>query len=275
MLLRARFDPLHDAATEQQLFDLLDAAAAEAAAVGSTTVALPTRSGTSVSVTLSRDQLAAAARPMQRAAIALIEGLRSADAASTLVIPAGWTTVPGLCDALIGMSGMRAVPLPEGLIARAASRIAPDAREGAAAAADLPADDAVTLHRSVTFVAPLEAATDLTVADAAAASRLAPPTHLFWNGEAVALSDAIEIGRAPAPGGVRLDEGLAGISRLHCSLRPSQQGIEVVDHSRHGTWVNGRRIAGRATLMAGDRLRIGDPGVELALIAVGGGADAR
>ena len=33
---------------------------------------------------------------------------------------------------------------------------------------------------------------------------------------------------------------------------------------------NGERVAGRARLRAGDRLRIGDPGVELALIAVDG-----
>jgi pSer/pThr/pTyr-binding forkhead associated (FHA) protein len=43
----------------------------------------------------------------------------------------------------------------------------------------------------------------------------------------------------------------------------------LVDHSRHGTLVNGERVAGRARLRAGDVLRIGEPGVELPLIAVG------
>ena len=67
-----------------------------------------------------------------------------------------------------------------------------------------------------------------------------------------------------------LAEGLAGVSRLHCTLRDEAEAIVLVDHSRHGTWVNGERVAGRARLRAGDRLRIGDPGVELALIAVDG-----
>jgi pSer/pThr/pTyr-binding forkhead associated (FHA) protein len=46
--------------------------------------------------------------------------------------------------------------------------------------------------------------------------------------------------------------------------------VVLDDHSRHGTFVNGERDAGRARLRAGDRLRIGDPGVELSLISVGG-----
>jgi pSer/pThr/pTyr-binding forkhead associated (FHA) protein len=61
------------------------------------------------------------------------------------------------------------------------------------------------------------------------------------------------------------------VSRLHCTLRAEAGRVVLVDHSRHGTWVNGERVAGRARLRAGDRLRIGEPGVQLELIAVGGG----
>jgi hypothetical protein len=176
------------------------------------------------------------------------------------------------------MPGVRAVWLPAGSIARAVSQISPDAVERSAATDDgpavEPADEGVTLHRAVTFAAPLEVAAE-SVAAEAAISPPAPPTHVLWNDAVLALSGAIEIGRMPAPGGIRLEEGLAGVSRLHCSLRASAQGVEVIDHSRHGTWLNGRRIVGRAALAAGDRLRLGDPGIELALIAVGGGADAR
>ena len=61
---------------------------------------------------------------------------------------------------------------------------------------------------------------------------------------------------------------------IDCTLRDEDGAIVLVDHSRHGTFVNGERVAGRARLRAGDRLRIGDPGVELALIAVGAGHGA-
>jgi pSer/pThr/pTyr-binding forkhead associated (FHA) protein len=43
----------------------------------------------------------------------------------------------------------------------------------------------------------------------------------------------------------------------------------VRDHSRYGTFLNGERVAGEAELGAGDRLRVGTPGVVLELVAVG------
>jgi pSer/pThr/pTyr-binding forkhead associated (FHA) protein len=46
-------------------------------------------------------------------------------------------------------------------------------------------------------------------------------------------------------------------------------GAVVVDHSRYGTWLNDERVFGRATLRAGDRLRLGRPGVTLELITSG------
>jgi hypothetical protein len=270
MLLRSRFDPLHDAASEQRLFDRIDAAAAAATAEGSAIVELPTRDGGSVSVALSRDQFAAAAGPVHRAALAMIEGLRPPGTAFTLLVPAAAATVPGLCEGLLGIPGVRMLSLPDGLVARAVSQVGP----GAGAEATGTPDDAVTLHRAVTFVAPIGSGVEIAPASALA-SRGTPPTHVLWNGEAVALADALEVGRGPVAGGIRLEAGMAGVSRLHCSLRRSPQGAEIVDHSRYGTWLNGLRVAGRASLWAGDRIRIGDPGVELALIAVGGGADER
>jgi pSer/pThr/pTyr-binding forkhead associated (FHA) protein len=41
----------------------------------------------------------------------------------------------------------------------------------------------------------------------------------------------------------------------------------VEDHSSGETFVNDERVAGRAVLRVGDRLRLGSPGVELLLIA--------
>ncbi len=42
----------------------------------------------------------------------------------------------------------------------------------------------------------------------------------------------------------------------------------VEDHSTYGSHLNGERVAGRAALVAGDRLRLGSPGIEIELIAV-------
>ena len=79
------------------------------------------------------------------------------------------------------------------------------------------------------------------------------------------------IGRMPAvgPRTIALSEGLAGVSRRHCTLT-SEEGKEVIllDHSSFGTFVNGERVAERVRVRAGDRVRVGDPGIELSLIAV-------
>jgi pSer/pThr/pTyr-binding forkhead associated (FHA) protein len=42
----------------------------------------------------------------------------------------------------------------------------------------------------------------------------------------------------------------------------------LIDHSRYGTWINDERVRGRQRLAAGDRVRVGDLGIELNLITV-------
>ena len=47
------------------------------------------------------------------------------------------------------------------------------------------------------------------------------------------------------------------VSRLHCRLTASDDGLEVVDlRSTNGTFVNDKRVE-KALLAAGDRLRVG------------------
>jgi len=45
--------------------------------------------------------------------------------------------------------------------------------------------------------------------------------------------------------------------------------LVLLDHSTFGTFVNGERVQERVRIYAGDRVRLGEPGVELTLIAVG------
>ena len=47
------------------------------------------------------------------------------------------------------------------------------------------------------------------------------------------------------------------VSRLHCRIEASSDGLEVIDlSSTNGTFVNGKRVK-RARLKNGDRLRVG------------------
>ena len=69
------------------------------------------------------------------------------------------------------------------------------------------------------------------------------------------------VGRAPRADFI-VDAAL--VSRLHCRLTATDGGLEVVDlKSTNGTFVNDKRVS-KASLAAGDRLRVGR--VELRLI---------
>ena len=62
------------------------------------------------------------------------------------------------------------------------------------------------------------------------------------------------VGRAPRADFI-VDAAL--VSRLHCRLTASEEGVEVVDlSSTNGTFVNDKRVR-KAMLAAGDRLRVG------------------
>ena len=112
------------------------------------------------------------------------------------------------------------------------------------------------------------------------AARAAPvssgrrPTHLLLENVAHPITaEPLVVGTAPPKGARRLQLGgeTAGVSRSHCRVFESAGQAVVEDLSSWGTFVNGERVAGRAVLAAGDRVRVGSPGIELVLIASGGG----
>jgi pSer/pThr/pTyr-binding forkhead associated (FHA) protein len=59
-----------------------------------------------------------------------------------------------------------------------------------------------------------------------------------------------------------------GVSRVHCRLGSDAGGAWLEDQSTYGTLLNGERVGGRVALRAGDRLLLGNPGVELELVRV-------
>jgi pSer/pThr/pTyr-binding forkhead associated (FHA) protein len=65
-----------------------------------------------------------------------------------------------------------------------------------------------------------------------------------------------------------LPEGIAGLSKSHCTVVRRDGQVVVEDHSTYGTYVNDERVAGRVALRVGDVLRLGAPGVTLDLIRV-------
>lgn len=261
MVRRTRFDPLHDSRTERELFGALWPAARLAARDGNAAI------GVSVGeqryeVTLTRDQFVEPALPLYRELAGLMHELRPAGAQMTVVVPQSLADLPGLQESLEIFAGCELRILPEGFAACAASGLS----------------DTAVAAGGVRLLRRLPLQTQASLAGLGVSHLLGSgwqgetrPSHVLHGGKALALdSGRIEIGRDAAVQGIVLPDGLAGVSRFHCSLLRETDAVFLVDYSRYGTLVNGERVAGRVRLRAGDTIRIGDPGVELSLIAVDG-----
>jgi hypothetical protein len=83
------------------------------------------------------------------------------------------------------------------------------------------------------------------------------------------LAPIAQLPSAPLANGLTLPDGLAGVSRRHCTFVRDGDELVLIDHSHFGTVVNGERVSERVRIHAGDKVRLGEPGVELALISIG------
>ena len=120
MVKRTRFDPLHDAATEQHVFESIPALALEAANAGSA-IASVTKGAERFEVALTRDQFAQAAQPIYRAIVSLLHQLRPAGVPVAIVMPQLAAQLPGLREQLEQFVGCELVAVPDGFAAAATS----------------------------------------------------------------------------------------------------------------------------------------------------------
>lgn len=251
MVRRTRFDPLHQAASEQQLHERLPGWLASLAGRDSLDVAVESGGG-SFAATLRREQFTLAAEAWYAQLAELLRaGHRGAEPA-TLALSARAGMLPALAERLGALPGLEVTILPEAAAAVAA----------AARAADIGPADPPTLVTALprTHVVPASAGNRPTGARA---------THAVLEGRAHAIDERpLVVGFGDGPGRrIVLGDSGEGISRSHCTLLREQGRALVRDHSRYGTFLNGARVSGEADVGAGDRLRVGSPGVVLELVA--------
>ena len=265
LVRRNRYDPLHDAAAEQRLEDSLLPAAAEAARAGVAHLEIPTTNDVA-RISLTRDQFGASGSSVLRNIAAVLREVRPPGRDLALVAPEWVWELPGLTAAFGDFAASRWVSMPTGVSTRAASLLEYDRDR------DDATDESVIFHRGVPNDRAFEAATDAPRDPGSVPRRRTPPTHLNHAGVILALTPgtALPIGRDPGQSGLVLPDASAGISRLHCTLLCESDRVSLIDHARYGTLVNGERVVDRVSVHAGDRIRLGEPGVELELLAVGG-----
>lgn len=259
MVKNTRFDPTLSLTHEQRLFAILPQVAARAAIEGRAEVALE-EGGSRFAVDVEAQTFADAAQPFYRELARLARSARIAGQSAALVLPAESRRWPGFLARLLENEQDGVVIAPAGIAAVVASlqKVEPEA--------------APRFRRHVPRIADHGVAAQVEYISSVAAppGRTLPVTHILFGGDSMRFPESglvigtEEVSNSPH---ITLPRAAAGVSRRHCSLRREDERTVLIDHSRHGTWVNGARVRERATVRPGDRVRVGTPGVEFTLIS--------
>jgi hypothetical protein len=266
-----RFDPLHAAETEQQLVDRLPGWLERLGREERAAVSLSAE-GSEHEIELARSDVEEWSRGFGEELAQEVSLLKRPGEPATAVVVARAARLPGLVGRLAAMKGVEVRVAPEHAAAAGALREREAVRGSGGELRFVtrlrrrePAGAEGSLGGGAIIRPP---APRRAPAPAAASGRR--PTHLLLGHAARPLTaEPLVVGTAPPEGarGLRLEGETAGISRAHCRLFESGGEIVLEDLSTWGTFVNGERVAGRLVLLAGDRVRVGSPGIELVLIA--------
>ncbi|MGH9318807.1 MAG: FHA domain-containing protein [Vicinamibacteria bacterium] len=265
-----RFDPLHEASTEQRLYDRMPDLL-EALRERETESLVFELGSKEHGIEVSRGELARAALPFYRRILEVARSLVGSAASGPrteprLRISSRIAALPGIAEMLAREISFELVPLPPGIATQnvlAHRHRLPHAGKNDGAipfVTSLPLDDAGD-DPGAASPAP-EAMRERT-------ERI--PTHVLWDGVAHPIDPGpfhLGVDIPEGARGVNVSGPVAGISRRHCTIVRIDGRVAVEDHSRYGSYVNGKRVEERAFLRAGDRLRLGTPGVEVQLIEV-------
>ncbi len=267
-----RFDPLHRGETEQALYhrlpEWLDALRQKESAI------LEMR-GTDkeYSVELTREQIVSAARPFLDRIAELARSSQKVGERAVLLLTPAVADLPGVMD-LLKVSDVEVISLPAGAAAMGALKMKDAIRSASDRGETLPFITRLPLDTSPPKGTPGEPEPRRRWAPPPIEGGFAPPTHVLCDGLAHAItSRPLVLGSdIPADGrGVDLSTlsgSTAGISRSHCTIYKLDGRVVLEDRSTYGSFLNDKRIDGKATLAAGDRLRLGTPGIEVRLIRV-------
>jgi hypothetical protein len=254
---RTRFDPLHQASNEQDLWNRLPGWIAELESSERIDVELSDERATHT-VELTRESLLSATGPLYEGLLRFVQRMCPAGVSTDLLLSDRAAGAPGLAAQLASVPGVSVRPLARGAAALAALRFAGEIRR--------PAGQVVLVtHLTGTGQAPA-------AGDARRVDYQVPigeqPTHLVYEGRALAISAVpLAVGWSVPSGERTLHVPAApGVSRNHCSFVRRDGNTLLEDHSTYGTYVNDSPVRGVVALRVGDRVKLGNPGVSLGLI---------
>jgi FHA domain len=258
-----RFDPLHQAASEQELYDRLPDITTELRDHPAMAFQM-TSGGHTYGVTLDRLLFQSAGEALAAELKSVIETARTKNGAAKselrLVISHRVARLPGWTETLAERLAMPATELKPGAAAFGALELADQFAERS----DL-AGVAFLTSRPWQIPEPRPAATESQISSSGVR-----PTHVVYRNMAYPIGNKpLVIGRDDQPGGVDIviQGQIAGVSRRHCTIERRNDRLVLVDQSTYGTYVDDRRVAGPTELRLGQVIRVGTPGETLHVIA--------
>jgi hypothetical protein len=251
-----RFDPLHDAVSEQGLLNQLPEWVEQLRTNETLNLTLKFEDRP-LEVEMNRAQFIAAAEAHYTELQRLVQDARVAGLPIELSVSHRVASLPGLIERFGALRDCTLRILPQGAAALGALQYRDVIRrppEALALVYQLP------VPRAETDATPLSAH-DSTPAQLR-------PTHVLFQGRAWRISDRpLAIGWSPGTErSLVLPTASPGVSRAHCTVVRRNGSVLVEDRSTYGSFVNEERVVGHTVLTVGDRLRLGTPGVTLEMI---------
>lgn len=256
---QTRFDPLHEAGSEQRLVNLLPGWLAQFQTEPQVELTMQFNDRP-MQAEISREQLIGAVDAHYTQLLQLVQGARVAGLPIDLRVTQRVAEMPGLLDRFGTLRDCELKVLPPAAAARGALEYAAHICRSA---------DSMALIYQLPVPRSDHAQTDVVQLEGTPPQLR--PTHVLFQGRAWRITEQpLTIGWAVA-GAVRalqLPAALPGISRSHCTVMRRGGAVVVEDHSTYGSFVNQEKVQGLTSLTVGDELRLGAPGVALQLIQV-------
>jgi len=258
-----RFDPLHQAATEQELYDRLPGILRQL--YRNSDVYFEMTGGSKVyHVTLTRDLFSKKGTPvfeeMRRLVSRFYDRYGKAGAGLVLMLTDRISRLPGLKEMMAEIENCNILELQPGAGALGLLRFTSPLFERQAG-------------NSSTFL------TSRPLPDADQISNEEPgpnpkgqtaPSHILYRNMAYPITEkplSIGLQRVEDGAGIQILGQTAGVSRKHCTVQLKGDNVVLNDYSTYGTFVDENPVNGETILLLGQTVRVGTPGETLNLIA--------
>jgi hypothetical protein len=258
-----RFDPLHQAATEQELYDRLPGVLTQLNQNPS--VHFEMTGGSKVyHVTLTRDIFYKKGAPVfqeiQRLIGRFYDRYGKNEPGAVIMLTDRIARLPGMTHMLASIENYKIIELESGCGALGIVRFENQ----------LIAQQTGT---SVPFLTTRSLPAEDPISDAEPKRHPETqqrPTHILYRNLAYPITEKpiiIGLERVTDGSGIQIQGQLAGVSRKHCAVQLRGNEVVLNDYSTYGTFVNEDPVNMKTILSLGQIIRIGTPGEKLKLIA--------